>query len=133
MGKPDRRTLAPTAVQPVSSAQADRTIGVTTYLRPSPSAARAWLGRGSVDTGAAVLHVGAVAPFSSLPVYWRVCLINAAVFLLATVILVVRPATVNPDMSVGQLGVLALGLGACSSGNADDGGDEGTTADAASL
>ena len=65
-----------------------------------------------------MLHVGAVAPFSSLPVYWRVCLINAAVFLLATVILVVSPATVNPDMSVGQLGVLALGLGAIMVANA---------------
>ncbi len=53
-----------------------------------------------------------MAPFSSLPVYWRVCLINAAVFLVATVILVLTPTSVGPDMSLGGLGVLALGLGA---------------------
>jgi two-component system sensor histidine kinase UhpB len=59
-----------------------------------------------------------VAPFSSLPVYWRVCLINAALFLLATVILVISPARVGPDMSLGEMGVLALGLGAIMVANA---------------
>ena len=59
-----------------------------------------------------------MAPFSSLPVYWRVCLINAALFLLATVILVVSPTSVGPDMTVGELGVLALGLGAIMVANA---------------
>ena len=59
-----------------------------------------------------------MAPFSSLPVYWRVCLINAALFLLATVILVVSPTGVGPDMTVGELGVLALGLGAIMVANA---------------
>ena len=65
-----------------------------------------------MDIAVVVPHVGAVAPFSSLPVYWRVCLINAAVFLLAAAILVLSPATVGRDMSLGQLGALALGLGA---------------------
>ncbi|WP_231930460.1 HAMP domain-containing sensor histidine kinase [Friedmanniella luteola] len=59
-----------------------------------------------------------MASFSSLPVYWRVCLINAAVFLLSAVILVVSPATVGRDMSLGQLGGLALGLGAIMVANA---------------
>ena len=59
-----------------------------------------------------------MASFSSLPVYWRVCLINAALFLLATVILVVSPTSVGPDMSLGELGVLALGLGAIMVANA---------------
>ncbi|GAA1837786.1 histidine kinase [Microlunatus capsulatus] len=59
-----------------------------------------------------------MASFSSLPVYWRVCLINAALFLLATVILVVSPTSVGPDMSLGELGVLAVGLGAIMVANA---------------
>jgi two-component system sensor histidine kinase UhpB len=58
-----------------------------------------------------------MAPFSSLPIYWRVCLINAAVFLLGTVILLASPATVS-DVSVGELGVLALGLGVIMVANA---------------
>jgi two-component system sensor histidine kinase UhpB len=51
-----------------------------------------------------------VASFTSLPLYWRVCLINVAVFLLGTVILVVSPPTVSPDASLREQGVLALGL-----------------------
>jgi two-component system sensor histidine kinase UhpB len=91
-----------------------RTIGATTHL------AHRWPARDRPrwTAGPVVPHVGAVAPFSSLPVYWRVCLINAALFLLATVILVLRPATVRADMSVGELGVLALGLGAIMVANA---------------
>lgn len=48
--------------------------------------------------------------FSSLPLYWRVCLINAVVFLVATIILVVSPATVSSDVAVSELGVLTVGL-----------------------
>ena len=55
-------------------------------------------------------HVGRVSSFSSLPLYWRVCLINVTVFLLGTVVLVVSPATVSPDTSLRELGVLAIGL-----------------------
>lgn len=51
-----------------------------------------------------------MAALSSLPLYWRVCLINAAVFLLGTVILVLSPARVSTDVSLRELGVLALGL-----------------------
>jgi two-component system sensor histidine kinase UhpB len=42
--------------------------------------------------------------------YWRVCLINTAVFLAAAIVLVVSPATVSAEVSVSELGVLALGL-----------------------
>ncbi len=48
--------------------------------------------------------------FSSLPLYWRVCLINAAVFLIDTVVLVVSPATISSDVTNSELGVLAIGL-----------------------
>ena len=90
------------------------TIGASPHLRGRPRAARPV--RWTPHPG--VAHVGGVASFSSLPVYWRVCLINAALFLLATVILVVSPTSVGPDMSVGELGVLALGLGAIMVANA---------------
>ena len=53
---------------------------------------------------------GAVRSWSSLPLYWRVCLINAAVFLVGVVVLVVSPATVSADVSAAELGVLATGL-----------------------
>lgn len=53
---------------------------------------------------------GEVPTFSSLPLYWRVCLINAAVFLADTVVLVVSPATVSSDVTDSELGVLAAGL-----------------------
>ena len=48
--------------------------------------------------------------FSSLPLYWRVCLINSAVFLAAAIVLVVSPATVSAEVSVSELAVLAFGL-----------------------
>lgn len=48
--------------------------------------------------------------WSSLPLYWRVCLINAAVFLVGVVVLVVSPATVSAEVSAAELGVLAIGL-----------------------
>lgn len=47
---------------------------------------------------------------TSLPLYWRVCLINSAVFLAAAIVLVVSPATVSAQVSVSELGVLAVGL-----------------------
>lgn len=49
--------------------------------------------------------------FSALPLYWRVCLINTVVFLAATIVLVVTPATVSPRFTDSELGVLAAGLG----------------------
>jgi two-component system sensor histidine kinase UhpB len=42
--------------------------------------------------------------------YWRVCLINTAVFLIAVVVLVVSPATVSSEVSTSEVGVLAAGL-----------------------
>jgi len=51
-----------------------------------------------------------VPTFSSLPLYWRVCLINSAVFLVDTIVLVVSPATVSSEVSNSELGVLAAGL-----------------------
>jgi two-component system sensor histidine kinase UhpB len=51
-----------------------------------------------------------VHSFASLPLYWRVCLINALVFLVATIVLVVSPATVSSQVAVSELGVLAMGL-----------------------
>lgn len=48
--------------------------------------------------------------WSSLPLYWRVCLINAAVFLVGVIMLVVTPATVSSDVSLPEMGVLAAGL-----------------------
>lgn len=52
-----------------------------------------------------------VESFSALPLYWRVCLINTVVFLAATVVLVVTPATVSPEVTDSELVVLAAGLG----------------------
>src|SRR5918998_4497456 len=48
--------------------------------------------------------------FSALPLYWRVCVINALMFLIATVILVVSPATVSPQVAASELVLLAVGL-----------------------
>ena len=48
--------------------------------------------------------------FSTLPLYWRVCVINALMFLVATVILVVSPATVSPEVTSSELLLLAVGL-----------------------
>lgn len=53
---------------------------------------------------------GEVLAFSALPLYWRVCLINALMFLVATVILVVSPATVSPEVTSSELVLLAVGL-----------------------
>ena len=51
-----------------------------------------------------------MAPWSSLSLYWRVSLINSAVFLVGAIVLVVSPATVSPEVSSAELGVLASGL-----------------------
>lgn len=48
-------------------------------------------------------------PWSSLPLYWRVSLINSAVFLVGAIVLVVSPATVSAEVSAAELGVLASG------------------------
>lgn len=42
--------------------------------------------------------------------YWKVCLINGAVFVAAAAVLVVSPATVSPDVTTRELLVLALGV-----------------------
>lgn len=52
-----------------------------------------------------------VESFSALPLYWRVCLINTVVFLAATIVLVVSPATVSPEVTDSELVVLFAGLG----------------------
>ena len=49
-------------------------------------------------------------PWSSLPLYWRVSLINAAVFLGGAIVLVVSRATVSAEVSAAEPGVLAAGL-----------------------
>lgn len=45
-----------------------------------------------------------------LPLYWRVCLINGAIFIAATALLVVSPATVSPRVTPQELALLATGL-----------------------
>ena len=42
--------------------------------------------------------------------YWRVCVINAMMFAVATVILVVSPLTVSPEVTVAELALLAVWL-----------------------
>jgi two-component system, NarL family, sensor histidine kinase UhpB len=63
-----------------------------------------------VDVGVQLGDAGGVISFSALPLYWRVCLINALMFLVATVILVVSPATVSPRVTGSELVLLAVGL-----------------------
>jgi len=46
----------------------------------------------------------------SLPLFWRVCLINGAVFVLGTLVLVLSPATVSAPALWSEMVVLALGL-----------------------
>src|SRR5829696_5470213 len=45
-----------------------------------------------------------------LPLYWKVCLINGAVFLGATALLVVAPPSISSTVTMGELAVLATGL-----------------------
>ncbi|WP_377641852.1 sensor histidine kinase [Oryzobacter terrae] len=47
----------------------------------------------------------------SLPLFWRVCLINGVVFALGTTALALSPATVSARPVVSELAVLTVGLG----------------------
>ncbi|RPF23404.1 HAMP domain-containing sensor histidine kinase [Myceligenerans xiligouense] len=49
-------------------------------------------------------------PRLSMPLFWRVCLINGAVFLLGTLVLALSPATVSARPLLSELVVLLLGL-----------------------
>lgn len=44
------------------------------------------------------------------PLYWKVCVINGVVFVLAAIVLVVSPATVSSQVTVPELTVLTVGL-----------------------
>lgn len=46
----------------------------------------------------------------SLPLYWRVCLINGAVFVLGVLALVLTPATVSAQVLPSEVAVLVVGL-----------------------
>jgi two-component system sensor histidine kinase UhpB len=46
----------------------------------------------------------------NLPLYSKVCLINAAVFVAAAAVLVISPATVSSQVTAGEVTVLACGL-----------------------
>ncbi len=48
--------------------------------------------------------------FFALPMYWRVSVINASLFVVATVILVVSPLTVSPEVTVDELILLGVWL-----------------------
>ena len=63
-----------------------------------------------LDVGTRLHDAEEVMSFSALPLYWRVCVINALMFLIATVILVVSPATVSPQVAASELVLLAVGL-----------------------
>ena len=54
----------------------------------------------------------------SLPLYSKVCLINGAVFVAATSLQVVSPATVSNRVTGGELAVLAIGLAVIPATNA---------------
>jgi len=53
---------------------------------------------------------GGVSPFRRLPLYWRVCLINGAVFAVGTLALVVSPASVSRNVLASEAVVLVVGL-----------------------
>ncbi len=46
----------------------------------------------------------------SLPLYWKVCLINGVVFIIGTAVLAISPATVSSRVLVSEAVVLAVGL-----------------------
>jgi two-component system, NarL family, sensor histidine kinase UhpB len=46
----------------------------------------------------------------SLPLFWRVCLINGAVFVLGTLVLVLSPVTVSARPLLSEVIVLSIGL-----------------------
>ena len=47
---------------------------------------------------------------SGLPLYWRVCLINALVFVVGTAVLAMSPATVSARVLISEAVVLTIGL-----------------------
>jgi two-component system sensor histidine kinase UhpB len=53
---------------------------------------------------------GAMSRELSLPLFWRVCLINGAVFVLGTLILALSPATVSTQPLWSEVVVLSIGL-----------------------
>lgn len=54
---------------------------------------------------------GTVSPELSLPLFWRVCLTNGAVFILGTLVLVLSPVTVSARPLWSEVVVLLIGLG----------------------
>ena len=60
--------------------------------------------------GAGFWDAGTVSREMSLPLFWRVCLINGAVFVLGTLVLVLSPATVSVRPLWSEVVVLSLGL-----------------------
>jgi two-component system sensor histidine kinase UhpB len=63
-----------------------------------------------MDAGVRLRDAGRVISFSALPLYWRVCVINALMFFVATVVLAVSPATVSPQVTGSELMLLSVGL-----------------------
>jgi two-component system sensor histidine kinase UhpB len=57
-----------------------------------------------------VYHGGRVTSSLNLPLYSKVCLINAAVFVAAATVLVISPATVSAQVTAGEVAVLSCGL-----------------------
>ena len=47
---------------------------------------------------------------TTLPLYWRVCLINGAVFIAGTLALVLSPATISAEVLRSEAIVLSVGL-----------------------
>jgi two-component system sensor histidine kinase UhpB len=55
-------------------------------------------------------NLASMRPESSPQLYWKVCLINGVVFVAAAALLVLSPATVSPEVTSRELGVLAAGV-----------------------
>jgi two-component system sensor histidine kinase UhpB len=53
---------------------------------------------------------GSMSRELSLPLFWRVCLINGVVFVLGTLVLVLSPATVSARPLLSEVIVLSFGL-----------------------
>jgi two-component system sensor histidine kinase UhpB len=63
-----------------------------------------------LDLRRAAGQAGNVRNAATLPLYWRVCLINGLVFILGTVALVLSPATVSSQVLLSEIVVLLIGL-----------------------
>jgi two-component system sensor histidine kinase UhpB len=63
-----------------------------------------------VDNGRHLGDAEEVSRLSTLPLYWRVCLINGLVFVVGTVALALSPATVSTQVLVSEAVVLTFGL-----------------------